>query len=63
MSSSARSGAIFTSNGTRFTSDGTRLAVAASSASRTAVRMERKCAVAWRSRSPGVFGELTLTTR
>ena len=53
---SARSGAIFTSSG-RCRS------VTASARRRTASSSGRSRAVACRSRSPGVFGELTLTTR
>ena len=50
MSVSARSGAIFTSTGVEVSA-------------RTADRMVRSDSTVCRSRSPGVFGELTLTTR
>ncbi len=55
-SASARSGAILTSNGTRCPP-----AAPSSSAARTAVSTGRSRSAACRSRSPGVFGELTLT--
>ncbi len=57
MSASARSGAILTSSGIR------RCGTSASSVARTALSSGRSWSTAWRLRSPGVFGELTLTTK